>query len=109
MVLIDWFCVSAVQSPTRLSQSSGELSVSALRLHLQGNSTPHLLSLLLSTVFTVYIVLMCLLYVLWFFVFQGLNQDMRQHESTFAAEHLRMMANRNSTLENKVTEATRLR
>lgn len=45
---------------------------------------------------------MFLLYVLSFFVFQGLNQDMRQHESTFAAEHLRMMANRNSMLENKV-------
>lgn len=39
-------------------------------------------------------------------VFQGLNQDMRQHESTFAAEHLRMMANRNSMLENKVTTVT---
>lgn len=36
-------------------------------------------------------------------VFQGLNQDMRQHESTFAAEHLKMMANRNLSLENKVT------
>uniref|UniRef100_A0AAQ5XGY8 TNF receptor-associated factor n=1 Tax=Amphiprion ocellaris TaxID=80972 RepID=A0AAQ5XGY8_AMPOC len=34
--------------------------------------------------------------------FKGLNQDMRQHESTFAAEHLRMMANRNCSLENKV-------
>lgn len=39
-------------------------------------------------------------------VIQGLNQDMRQHESTFAAEHLRMMANRNSSLENKVNIAT---
>uniref|UniRef100_A0A671YP01 TNF receptor-associated factor n=1 Tax=Sparus aurata TaxID=8175 RepID=A0A671YP01_SPAAU len=36
--------------------------------------------------------------------FKGLNQDMRQHESTFAAEHLRMMANRNSSLENKVED-----
>nr|XP_046269875.1 TNF receptor-associated factor 3 [Scatophagus argus]XP_046269876.1 TNF receptor-associated factor 3 [Scatophagus argus]XP_046269877.1 TNF receptor-associated factor 3 [Scatophagus argus]XP_046269878.1 TNF receptor-associated factor 3 [Scatophagus argus] len=36
--------------------------------------------------------------------FKGLNQDMRQHESSFAAEHLRMMANRNSTLENKVED-----
>ncbi|XP_075963283.1 TNF receptor-associated factor 3 isoform X2 [Anarhichas minor] len=36
--------------------------------------------------------------------FKGLNQDMRQHESTSAAEHLRMMANRNSTLENKVED-----
>uniref|UniRef100_A0A8C3G4E3 TNF receptor-associated factor n=1 Tax=Cyclopterus lumpus TaxID=8103 RepID=A0A8C3G4E3_CYCLU len=41
--------------------------------------------------------------------FKGLNQDMRQHESTLAAEHLRMMANRNSSLENKVIIATRLR
>lgn len=41
-------------------------------------------------------------------MFQGLNQEMRQHESTFAAEHLRMMANRNSLLENKVTIATRV-
>ncbi|KAM4541863.1 TNF receptor-associated factor 3 [Odontesthes bonariensis] len=36
--------------------------------------------------------------------FKGLNQDMRQHESTFAAEHLRMMANRNCLLENKVED-----
>lgn len=36
-------------------------------------------------------------------VFQGLNQDLRQHESTFAAEHLRMMASRSSMLENKVS------
>uniref|UniRef100_A0AAQ5YWY3 TNF receptor-associated factor n=1 Tax=Amphiprion ocellaris TaxID=80972 RepID=A0AAQ5YWY3_AMPOC len=35
---------------------------------------------------------------------QGLNQDMRQHESTFAAEHLRMMANRNCSLENKMED-----
>lgn len=41
------------------------------------------------------------------FGFQGLNQDIRQHESTFAAEHLRMMATRNSLIENKVTVATR--
>ena len=40
---------------------------------------------------------------------QGLNQEMRQHESTCAAEHLRMMANRNSSLENKVTIATSCR
>lgn len=31
---------------------------------------------------------------------------MRQHESTSAAEHLRMMAKRNSTLESKVTVVT---
>uniref|UniRef100_A0A665UL91 TNF receptor-associated factor n=1 Tax=Echeneis naucrates TaxID=173247 RepID=A0A665UL91_ECHNA len=36
--------------------------------------------------------------------FKGLNQEMRQHESTFAAEHLRLMANRNSLLENKVED-----
>ncbi|CAN9501908.1 unnamed protein product [Ophioblennius macclurei] len=36
--------------------------------------------------------------------FKGLNQDLRQHESTFAAEHLRMMASRNCSLENKVEE-----
>nr|QEF75664.1 TNF receptor associated factor 3 [Larimichthys crocea] len=36
--------------------------------------------------------------------FKSLNQDMRQHESTFAAEHLRMMANRSSTLEGKVED-----
>uniref|UniRef100_A0A8D0AAY9 TNF receptor-associated factor n=1 Tax=Sander lucioperca TaxID=283035 RepID=A0A8D0AAY9_SANLU len=35
--------------------------------------------------------------------FKGLNQDLRTHESASAAEHLRMMANRNSTLENKVS------
>ncbi|XP_061600411.1 TNF receptor-associated factor 3 isoform X3 [Cololabis saira] len=35
---------------------------------------------------------------------QGLNQDMRQHDSTFVAEHLRMMATRNCLLENKVEE-----
>lgn len=40
-------------------------------------------------------------------MFQGLNQDMRQHESTFAAEHLKMMANRNLSLENKVTTVAR--
>lgn len=44
-----------------------------------------------------------------FLCIQGLNQDMRQHESAFAAEHLRMMANRNATLETKVTAATTLR
>uniref|UniRef100_A0A669DH48 TNF receptor-associated factor n=1 Tax=Oreochromis niloticus TaxID=8128 RepID=A0A669DH48_ORENI len=37
-------------------------------------------------------------------MFKGLNQDMRQHESTFAAEHLKMMANRNLSLENKVED-----
>ncbi|XP_008294917.1 TNF receptor-associated factor 3 isoform X2 [Stegastes partitus] len=36
--------------------------------------------------------------------FKGLNQDMRQHESTVAAEHLRMMASRNCSLENKVED-----
>ncbi|XP_068616354.1 TNF receptor-associated factor 3, partial [Brachionichthys hirsutus] len=36
--------------------------------------------------------------------FKGLNLDMRQHESTFAAEHLRMMANRNAALESKVDD-----
>ncbi|XP_028421418.1 TNF receptor-associated factor 3 [Perca flavescens] len=36
--------------------------------------------------------------------FKGLNQDLRTHESTSAAEHLRMMANRNSSLENKVED-----
>ncbi|XP_028994778.1 TNF receptor-associated factor 3 isoform X2 [Betta splendens] len=36
--------------------------------------------------------------------FKGLNQDMRQHESTFAAEHLRIMASRNSSLEKKVED-----
>uniref|UniRef100_A0A669E092 TNF receptor-associated factor n=1 Tax=Oreochromis niloticus TaxID=8128 RepID=A0A669E092_ORENI len=40
-------------------------------------------------------------------MFKGLNQDMRQHESTFAAEHLKMMANRNLSLENKVTTVIR--
>lgn len=33
---------------------------------------------------------------------------MRQHESTFVAEHLRMMVNRNSVLENKVSMVTTL-
>ncbi|XP_034051477.1 TNF receptor-associated factor 3 [Thalassophryne amazonica] len=36
--------------------------------------------------------------------FKGLNQDMRQHESNFAAEHLRLMAVRNNTLETKVED-----
>ncbi|XP_042372115.1 TNF receptor-associated factor 3-like, partial [Plectropomus leopardus] len=36
--------------------------------------------------------------------FKGLNQDLRQHESTFAAEHLRMMSSRTSSLENKVED-----
>lgn len=35
---------------------------------------------------------------------QGLNQDLRPHESMFVAEHLRMMATRNATLENKVED-----
>ncbi|XP_047200868.1 TNF receptor-associated factor 3 [Girardinichthys multiradiatus] len=34
--------------------------------------------------------------------FKGLNQDMRQHDSTFVAEHLRMMVKGNCLLENKV-------
>lgn len=34
---------------------------------------------------------------------QGLNQDLRDHESSSASEHLRLMAARNSTLEAKVT------
>ncbi|KAK5873224.1 hypothetical protein PBY51_018287 [Eleginops maclovinus] len=36
--------------------------------------------------------------------FKGLNQDLRQHESSSAAEHLKMMASRNSALENKVED-----
>ncbi|XP_013877582.1 TNF receptor-associated factor 3 isoform X3 [Austrofundulus limnaeus] len=36
--------------------------------------------------------------------FKALNQDMRQHDSTFAAEHLRMMVTRNCLLENKVED-----
>ncbi|XP_029982276.1 TNF receptor-associated factor 3-like isoform X3 [Sphaeramia orbicularis] len=36
--------------------------------------------------------------------FKGLNQDLRPHESMFVAEHLRMMATRNATLENKVED-----
>uniref|UniRef100_H3CA66 TNF receptor-associated factor n=1 Tax=Tetraodon nigroviridis TaxID=99883 RepID=H3CA66_TETNG len=36
--------------------------------------------------------------------FKGLNQLMRQHESTSAAEHLRMMAKRNSMLEGKLDD-----
>ncbi|XP_054913055.1 TNF receptor-associated factor 3 [Poeciliopsis prolifica] len=34
--------------------------------------------------------------------FKGLNQEMRQHDSTFVAEHLRMMVKGNCLLENKV-------
>uniref|UniRef100_A0A674MTH6 TNF receptor-associated factor n=1 Tax=Takifugu rubripes TaxID=31033 RepID=A0A674MTH6_TAKRU len=36
--------------------------------------------------------------------FKGLNQVMRQHESSSAAEHLRMMAKRNSALESKLDD-----
>ncbi|XP_063039796.1 TNF receptor-associated factor 3 isoform X2 [Engraulis encrasicolus] len=36
--------------------------------------------------------------------FKGLNQEMREHESTSASEHLRMMAARNTTLEAKVED-----
>ncbi|XP_012688508.1 TNF receptor-associated factor 3 isoform X2 [Clupea harengus] len=36
--------------------------------------------------------------------FKGLNQDMREHESSFASEHLRMMAARNTTLEAKMED-----
>ncbi|CAB1331135.1 unnamed protein product, partial [Coregonus sp. 'balchen'] len=36
--------------------------------------------------------------------FKGLNQDMRDHESSFASEHLRLMATRNTTLEAKVED-----
>ncbi|XP_046907995.1 TNF receptor-associated factor 3 isoform X2 [Hypomesus transpacificus] len=36
--------------------------------------------------------------------FKGLNQDLRDHESSSASEHLRLMAARNSTLEAKVED-----
>lgn len=36
--------------------------------------------------------------------FKGLNQDLRQHEVNFAAEHLKMMMSRSSIMENKVDE-----
>ncbi|XP_062379279.1 TNF receptor-associated factor 3 isoform X1 [Sardina pilchardus] len=36
--------------------------------------------------------------------FKGLNQDMREHESSLASEHLRMMVARNTTLEAKVED-----
>uniref|UniRef100_A0A672LW99 TNF receptor-associated factor n=1 Tax=Sinocyclocheilus grahami TaxID=75366 RepID=A0A672LW99_SINGR len=36
--------------------------------------------------------------------FKGLNQEMREHESSFASEHLRMMVVRNTTLEAKVED-----
>lgn len=36
--------------------------------------------------------------------YKGLNQEMREHESSFASEHLRMMAVRNTTLEAKVED-----
>lgn len=35
-------------------------------------------------------------------ILKGLNQEMREHESSFASEHLRMMVVRNTTLEAKV-------
>jgi len=52
------------------------------------------------------LLMLCWIYFMLCAVLQGLNQDMRQHDSTFAAEHLRMMANRNCLLENKVTVET---
>lgn len=36
--------------------------------------------------------------------FKGLNQEMREHESSFASEHLHMMAARNTTLEAKLED-----
>ncbi|KAG7465888.1 hypothetical protein MATL_G00158520 [Megalops atlanticus] len=36
--------------------------------------------------------------------FKGLNQDMKEHESSFLSEHLRLMAARNTTLEAKVED-----
>lgn len=36
--------------------------------------------------------------------YKGLNQEMREHESSFASEHLRMMAVRNTTIEAKVED-----
>ncbi|XP_054653693.1 TNF receptor-associated factor 3 isoform X2 [Dunckerocampus dactyliophorus] len=36
--------------------------------------------------------------------YKGLNQDVRQHETTFAAEHLKMMRVNNVSLEGKVDE-----
>ncbi|XP_048047439.1 TNF receptor-associated factor 3 isoform X1 [Megalobrama amblycephala] len=36
--------------------------------------------------------------------YKGLNQEMREHETSFASEHLRMMAVRNTTLEAKVED-----
>ncbi|TRY59652.1 hypothetical protein DNTS_027395 [Danionella cerebrum] len=36
--------------------------------------------------------------------FKGLNKEMREHESSFASEHLRMMVVRNTTLEAKVED-----
>lgn len=33
---------------------------------------------------------------------QGLNQEMREHESSFASEHLRLMVARSNMLEAKV-------
>ncbi|XP_051502324.1 TNF receptor-associated factor 3-like isoform X2 [Myxocyprinus asiaticus] len=36
--------------------------------------------------------------------YQGLNQEMREHEASFASEHLRLMTVRNTTLEAKVED-----
>ncbi|XP_076833840.1 TNF receptor-associated factor 3 [Brachyhypopomus gauderio] len=36
--------------------------------------------------------------------YKGLNQDLREHESSFAAEHLRLMVARNSVLEAKMED-----
>uniref|UniRef100_A0A8C9W884 TNF receptor-associated factor n=1 Tax=Scleropages formosus TaxID=113540 RepID=A0A8C9W884_SCLFO len=36
--------------------------------------------------------------------FKGLNQDMKDHDSSFVSEHLRMMATRNAALEAKVED-----
>ncbi|TSO67497.1 TNF receptor-associated factor 3 [Bagarius yarrelli] len=36
--------------------------------------------------------------------YKGLNQEMREHESNFASEHLRLMVARNNTLEAKVED-----
>ncbi|XP_072545908.1 TNF receptor-associated factor 3 [Salminus brasiliensis] len=36
--------------------------------------------------------------------YKGLNQEMREHESSFASEHLRLMVARNNTLEAKVDD-----
>ncbi|XP_053700477.1 TNF receptor-associated factor 3 isoform X1 [Synchiropus splendidus] len=36
--------------------------------------------------------------------FKGLSQELKQHESTFSADHLRMLALRNASIETKVEE-----